>query len=136
MEPTEGQFAAHRGIFVAGDRHSSNSGLGVHWSASERVAEEMASHASQVPEKRVPHPKDKTIIYHGSIPASSVETNVDTLRANKVLSPDDLSKNKEREIPVKKGAKINVTSSTKASKRNDVWKTRNRTYTPPREMRA
>lgn len=133
MNPDADQFAAHRGIFVPGDRYSSNSGIGVHWSASQRVAEEMAAHASQ---NSAPHPKDQTIIFQGLIPKSSVETNVDVLKNNKVLSPEDLSKNKEQEIPVRKGAPVAVTKSTRAVQRNGVWKARNRTYTPPREMKA
>jgi hypothetical protein len=125
-------FPVHRGVFVPGDMHSSNSGVGVHWSASQRTAEEMASYAQNL------HPTGEghQIIHHGSVPISSVESNTKTLSSNAVLSPNNLNQNSEKEVPVKKGAPVLINSRTKATNRNGVWKTRERKYTPPREMKA
>lgn len=124
---------AHRGIFVPGDYYSSNAGLGVHWSANRRVAEEMGSYAWQQKNKEMgAHPKDKIVIYNAEIPSSSVETDVEVLKKNKVLSPEDLSKNKEEEIPVKKGGKVRLKSTSTSTQK----RTRTRTYNPPREVPA
>jgi hypothetical protein len=124
-------FPAHRGIFLS-DKvyHSSNSGIGMHWSADQKIAEEMASHAGTNLGSGTP------IIYHGEIPISSVETDFNRLYDRSVLSPSNLNENREKEVPVKRGAPILVTGRTKGTLRNGVWKTRERTYKKPREMKA
>jgi hypothetical protein len=148
-------YPAHRGLFIPSAfysdgrprvAHSSYSGLGMHWTANQRIAEEMASHAGagttwDLPHRN-PHSRETpdtsgtAIIYHGEIPMSSVETDVDVLKNNRVLSPENLNRNKEDEIPVRKGAPVLVTGRTKSSLRNGVWKTRERTYKKPREMKG
>jgi len=126
-------FTAHRGVFVPEDMYSSHSGAGTHWSASQRTAEEMASYAQAASPSKQGH----QIIHHGSIPMSSVEDNPDVLKAGGVLGGGkDLNNNSEKEIPVKKGATVHVTSRTKATKRNGVWKTRERNYKPARKVSA
>ena len=47
-----------------------------------------------------------------------------------------LNENREKEVPVKRGAPVLVTGRTKGSLRNGVWKSRERTYKKPREMKA
>lgn len=126
-------FPVHRGVFVPESMYSSNSGAGVHWSASEKTAEEMASHA-QLNQKR--GTTGHQIIHHGLVPMSSVETNIKNLTNNAVLSPENLNKNKEQEVPVKKGATVLVTSRTKATNKNGKFRTRERRYTPPRKVKA
>lgn len=137
-------YTAHRGLFLPGNvAHSSNSGMGMHWTANQRIAEEMASHAHagitwEAPHEHLnlPDTSGTAMIYHGEIPMSSVETDVDVLKNNRVLSPENLNRNKEDEIPVRKGAPVLVTGLTTSSLRNGVWKTRKRTYKKPREMKA
>ena len=104
--------------------------MGMHWSASEKVAEVMASHAA---EKRG---SGSHVIYHGEVPTSSVETDFNRLYDRSVLSPSNLNENREKEVPVKRGAPVLVTGRTKGSLRNGVWKSRERTYKKPREMKA
>ena len=140
MKPTSSQweqpelsYPAHRGVFVPEDMHSSHSGIGVHWSASQRTAEEMASYAHTL------HPTGQghQVIHHGSIPSSSVEDNPEVMKSNGVLGGGrNLNSNSEKEIPVKKGAPILVSGRTKGTNRNGKWKTRERRYNPPREMKA
>jgi hypothetical protein len=139
-------YTAHRGLFLPGNvAHSSHSGMGMHWSASQKIAEEMASHANAGSTYLPPHEylnkrerdtSGTAMVYHGEIPMSSVETDVETLKNNRVLSPENLNKNKEEEIPVRRGAPVLVTGRTKSSLRNGVWKTRERTYKKPREIKA
>lgn len=130
---------AHRGIFVPGDYYASNAGLGVHWSASKKVAEEMGTYAwhDRATSGIITHPKDKIVVYTAEIPISSVETDKSVLKKNKVLSIDDFSKNSEKEVPVKKGATILLksTSATKTSNHSG-YRTRTRTYNPPKEVQA
>lgn len=137
-------YTAHRGLFFPGNvAHSSNSGMGMHWTSNQKIAEVMASHAQAGIAWKAPHEhlnlpdtSGTAMIYHGEIPMSSVETDVDVLKNNRVLSPENLNRNNEEEIPVRRGAPINVTGRTKGSLRNGVLKTRKRTYNPPREMKA
>ena len=126
-------FPAHRGVFVPSKVHSSNSGMGMHWSADRKIAEVMASHAEA---NRTSLGSGSHVIHHGEIPISSVETDYNTLYDKGVLYPINLNDNREKEIPVKKGAPITVTGRTKATLRNGVWKTRERTYKKPREMKG
>ncbi|CAB4174721.1 hypothetical protein UFOVP965_72 [uncultured Caudovirales phage] len=127
-------FPAHRGVFVPDNVHTSQSGVGVHWSASKITAESMASYAHAL------HPRvgvtGHHVIHHGNIPISSVEDNVATLKANGVFDQRNLNNNSEKEIPVKKGAPVFISSRTKSRESNGIWKTRERTYNPPREVKA
>jgi hypothetical protein len=125
-------FPAYRGVFVPGDYHSSNSGVGVHWSANKKVAEEMGSHAWQENHGMGTHPKDRIVIHNAEIPLSSVESDTNVLKKNRVLSPDNLNKNIEEEVPVKKGKTVRVKSTSTSTRA----RTRTRTYNPPREMKA
>jgi hypothetical protein len=109
--------------------------MGMHWTADQKIAEVMASHAQG--NKYYPNYKSGShIIYHGSVPISSVETDFNRLYDRSVLSPSNLNENREKEVPVKRGAPILVTGRTKGTLRNGVWKTRERTYKKPREMKA
>lgn len=130
---------AHRGMFVPGGYHSSNNGAGVHWSASKRVAEEMGTHAwhDRATSGIITHPKDKIVMHNAEIPLSSIETDKSVLKKNKVFSPDNLNKNSEQEVPVKKGATI-LLKSTSATRTSNYsgYRTRTRTYNPPREIKA
>ena len=128
-------FNVHRGVFNPGGVHSSNSGVGVHWSANKTTAEQMAAYAS-VASSFPPHPKDSSTVHHASVPVSSLEFDTNTLKKNGVLSVGDMAKNSEQEIPVRKGATVKVTGRTKVTNRNGAWKTRERTYNPPREVKA
>jgi len=123
----------HRGVFVPSNIHSSNSGIGVHWSASRKIAEEMASHSEA---EHTSWGSGSHVVHHGSVPISSIETNIKTLTNNAVLSPENLNKNREKEVPVKKGSPVLVTGRTKGTFRNGAWKMRERTYKKPREMKA
>lgn len=127
-------FQAHRGIFVPGDRHTSNAGLGVHWSAHSKVAEEMGSHAwhEHATGGMGTHPNDRLVMHKAEIPISSVETDKDVLNKNKVFSPDNLNENSEGEVPVKKGATVRLKSTSTSTRK----RTRTRTYNPPRERKA
>jgi hypothetical protein len=125
------ELEAYRGIFVPGNYSSSEPNLGMHWSTSRRVAEEMVSHAQHQLGKTAGL-KDKTVIYNAIIPESSVETDVEVLKSKKVLSPEDLSKNKEKEIPVKAGKPVKLKSKSTTTN----VRTRVRTYKPPREVPA
>lgn len=125
---------SHRGIFVPGDYYSSNSGVGVHWSANKQTAEEMGSHAWQehATGGMGRHPNDKIVMFNADIPMSSIETNNDTLKKNRVLDLNNLNENREAEVPVKKGASVFLKSkSTHSQKRS-----RTRRYNPPRRVSA
>lgn len=130
---------AYRGIFVPGDYYSSNSGTGVHWSADKKTAEEMGSHAwwDHATGGMGTHPKDKIIMHNAEIPLSSIEDDVSVLKKTKVYSPDNLNKNSEKEVPVKKGATV-LLKSTSATRTSNYsgYRTRTRTYNPPREVQA
>ena len=125
-------FQAHRGIFVPGDHHTSNAGLGVHWSADRKIAEEMGAHASQNNAGMGTHPNDRIVMYNADVPISSVETDFNKLYDRGVLSPLNLNENTEKEIPLKKGAIVHLKSSSSSTRK----RTRTRTYTPPRERKA
>jgi hypothetical protein len=126
-------FPVHRGVFVPDKVHSSNSGLGMHWSASEKIAEVMTSHAEA---NRTSLGSGSHVIHHGLAPISSVETDFNRLYDKGVLSPSNLNENREQEVPLKRGAPVLVTGRTKGTLRNGVWKTRKRNYKTPREMKA
>ena len=125
---------AHRGVFVPGDYYSSNSGLGVHWSASQKVAEEMGSHAwnEHATGGMGTHPNDRIVIHNAEVPLSSVETDINVLKKNKVFSPENLNQNSEDEVPVKKGKTVRVKSTSISTRA----RTRTKRYNPPREMKA
>jgi hypothetical protein len=126
-------------MFVPGDHYSSNSGLGIHWSASSKVAEEMGTHYwhDHATGGMGTHPNDKIVMHNAEVPISSVETDKDVLKKNKVFSPDNLNENSEEEVPLKKGATVRVKSSSSTKTSNySGYRTRKRTYRPPREMKA
>ena len=127
-------FNVHRGIFVPGDHYSSNSGLGIHWSANKRTAEEMGSHAwnEYATGGMGTHPNDRVVMYNAEVPISSVQTDKRLLEKNKVFSPDNLNNNSEEEVPLKRGATVRLKSSSSSTQK----RTRVRTYNPPREMKA
>ena len=127
-------FDVHRGIFVPGDHYSSNTGLGIHWSANKRVAEEMGSHAWQehATNGMGAHPNDKIVMHNAEVPISSVQTDKRILEKNKVFSSDNLNNNSEEEVPLKRGATVRLKSSSSSTQK----RTRIRTYNPPREMKA
>jgi len=126
-------FPAYRGVFVPGEYHSSNSGLGLHWSASQKVAEEMGSHAWYERSNGMgTHPRDRIVVHNAEIPLSSVETDTNVLKKNKVFSPENLNENSEEEVPVKKGKTVRVKSTSISTRA----RTRTRNYNPPREMKA
>jgi hypothetical protein len=137
-------FTAHRGVFFTDlpFNRSRTPGVGLHWSASQKIAEEMSSHAQQETINRQVGNRlqigttGSHVIYHGEIPMSSVESDWQNLYNRGVFSPSNLNENREQEVPVKKGAPVLVTGRTKGSLRNGVLKTRKRTYNPPREMKA
>jgi hypothetical protein len=137
-------FTAHRGVYVPElpFHRSRTPGVGLHWSASQKIAEEMSSHAQQETINRQVGNRlqigttGSHVIYHGEIPMSSVESDWQNLYNRGVFSPSNLNENREQEVPVKKGAPVLVTGRTKGSLRNGVLKTRKRTYNPPREMKA
>lgn len=129
-------FSAHRGIFVPDKVHSSHSGIGMHWSASEKIAQVMASHSAENRSRGMLPPTGSHVIHHGEIPISSVETDYNTLYDRGVIYPINLNENREQEIPVKRGAPVTVTGRTKGTMRNGVWKNRERTYKPPRTVKG
>jgi len=128
MKPTESQwqqpelaFTVYRGLQT---NPTKGRGLGMHWSASKTIAQDFAG--------------PKGTVVHGEVPISSVETDTPTLKRNEVMIGDK-GKNalgfvrREKEVPVKAGAKVTVTGSTKYSRyRKHVG----RKYNPPREMKA
>jgi len=114
-------FTVYRGLQ---NNPTRGRGLGMHWSASKSIAQDFAGH--------------KGTVVHGEVPISSVETDTPTLERNEVMIGDK-GKNalgfvrREKEVPVKAGAKVTVTGSTKYSRyRKHVG----RKYNPPREMKA
>lgn len=136
-------FPAHRGVFIPDQYYGSRApGLGLHWSASQKIAEEMSSHAQQeIINRQIGNRKQvgttgSHVIYHGEVPMSSVESDWQNLYNRGVFSPSNLNENREQEVPVKKGAPVLVTGRTKGTLRNGVLKTRKRTYKTPREMKA
>ena len=128
MNPSESQwqqpeltFSVYRGLQ---NNPTKGRELGMHWSASKSIAQEFAG-------------PNGTVV-NGEVPISSVETDTPTLERNEVMIGDK-GKNalgfvrREKEIPVKAGAKVTVTGSTKYSRyRKHVG----RKYNPPREMKA
>ena len=135
------QFKAYRGLSRP---LNSSKGLGMHWSADKYIAESIPDH-QRSGDDRYYNPTHTTVI-HASIPMSSVETNERTLRQNYVYSPEDLSKNKEKEIPVKQGAPVFVHAidNLKRGATHDFFtgdrienpkeRVRTRRYNPPRKM--
>ena len=138
MQP-ELSYDVSRGIFVPGAYHSSNDGLGVHWSGNKRIAEEMGTHSwhDHATKGMWTHPNDRIVVHNAEVPMSSVETDIEVLKKNKVFSPDNLNNNSEEEVPVKKGATVRLKSSSSTKTSNySGYRTRKRTYNPPREMKA
>jgi hypothetical protein len=76
-------------------------------------------------------------VHTAEIPLSSVEFDKEVLKKNKVFSPDNLNKNSEQEVPVKKGATI-LLKSTRTTRTSNYsgYRTRTRTYNPPKEIKA
>lgn len=138
-------FTVHRGISKPNPKPLRKE-LGTHWTTQEDIAHELADR-QQTGHDFYYSPEYRTII-HGEVPMSSVETDTATLEKGAVFSPTNLNKNIEKEIPVKKGAKVRVTGITKIYKdprldmdtgkpvENRKIRTRKRTYNPPREMKA
>lgn len=136
-------FTAYRGLNGPLDR---TRGLGMHWSANDYKAEAITEH-QRSGDERFYEPSHTTLI-SAHIPMSSVETNTKTLRQASVYSPEDLSKNSEEEIPVKKGSPVFVRGITTiksespydyftGQKKEEVKeRIRSRTYNPPRKMQA
>ena len=138
-------FTVHRGISKPNPKPL-NKELGTHWTTQEDIAHELADR-QQTGHDFYYSPEHRTII-HGEVPMSSVETNIEELDKGSVFSSGNLNKNIEKEVPIKRGAKVRVTGITKIYKdprldkdtgnpiENRKMRTRKRTYSPPREMQA
>ena len=141
-------FEAYRGIPKSKTNNFkiNENNLGVHWSANPVTAHIFGNVGTKFGQS-VPHLLTQqggvAQVYTAHIPVSSVETNTDTLHANKVW----VGESQEKEIPVKKGASVLVTKRTsyrKTKEKIESWKgskavvvkPRTRTYNPPREMQA
>jgi len=152
-------FEAHRGLKQS---PSKDYGLGMHWSAEERIArgfagggiyrDPNASVWSPAESAKLPH----TVI-HAQVPISSVETDRKTMGQRGVFDPKSPSAqfrtfaDIEKEISVKPGAPVMVTGVTKYRKierpsqspyaipgisKEVRTKPRTRTYNPPRMVKA
>lgn len=138
-------FNVHRGIHPIGRKQGSGTELtpepgsprlGVHWSASPGVAKVFAGDNGFW---------GKGIVYHGTAPISAVETDKSVLENTGVNLDDTLH---EKEITLKKGAKVNITGKDTIKERTGKWdpkylgeniplyRVRKRKFNPPREMQA
>jgi len=134
-------FPIHRGLapmFLSRseDPELGKSRVGVHWSASPTVAKTFAGENGFW---------GKGTVLHGSAPISHVETDVSTLKGREVNVEGNL---REKEVPIKKGAKVTVSGKDTIRERPGtiderypgedlpLYRVRKRTYNPPREMTA
>jgi len=133
------QFYVQRGVPIKGSRDAS--GVGIHWSASPKIASMFAT-SHPIDPWSDPHYKTgftnrrwiQGHILKASIPLSSVETDTKTLNnvGNTGAFPG------EKEVTAKKGATVLLHSRTTltANDSNQVVRKRTRTYKKPREMKA
>ena len=111
--------------------------LGTHWSADADVAKEFANS----PTNRTTEPywrTDYAKVVHAEVPMSSVETDSETMRQGGFANFSRQDPHEEKEVMIKEGAPVKITGVTnlRRSKDQDAIKTRKRTYSPPREMKA
>jgi len=131
MNRSEGQWTqpelsgeVHRGFKTTPEPEM---GLGPHWSDKKGIAKFFATYGGGSV-----HPDSGAAIVHARVPVSSVETDSDVLSAKAVYPMGTGGYKREREVPVKEGAPVQVTGITKLGNTRD----RTRTYNPPREMKA
>jgi hypothetical protein len=135
-------FNVHRGIAAIPKEVDQRRRVGMHWSADKEVAVDFAVDNT---ERGVTKP----IVFHGQVPMSSVETDLDALHTHNVGG--DFSG--EKEVPVSLGKKVlitgrttfrpttespfkNISPETRLKERHRYPKSRTRTYNPPREATA
>ena len=126
-------FEGHRGLNDVLPHEVNRHKLGMHWSKDPVMATYFSE--NNVNGEYTGQPG---LIYHAQIPLSSVETDPHTLDEHSVM-PDN---HEEKEIPVKRGAKVTVVARTKVTPTLDTDyseappRMRRRNYNPPREMKA
>ena len=132
-------FSVHRGLRLQGSEKVDKGELGMHWSADRDKADEFAT-------KHIHWPGwERGETYHAQVPVSAVETNYTRLRDRGFANFSHTDPFGEKEVPVKEGAKVQVTGVTKHRRvynvKDDInqgtqLKSRTRKYNPPREMQA
>ena len=120
-------FEAHRGL----QTNKPEGNLGAHWTTDPNTARMFTIPLSGTLN---PHLKGKTVI-SANIPMSSVETNTKRLKNLDVLDKEGHPKYpSEDEVTVKAGAPVFVKNIKK--RHPETFRTRTRSYNPPREMKA